>query len=59
MDSSGMAELVAAHTTVTNLGGNLKLFNLGRRVRSVLGTTQIITVFDVFDSEEEAVASFD
>lgn len=58
MDSSGIAELVAAYTMVTGHGGELKLLNLPRKIEDVLGVTQIVSVFDVFDSEEEAVASY-
>ena len=56
--SSGVGEMVAAHTTVTNRGGALKLCELPKKVTDVLGITQMITVFDVFDTEDEAIASF-
>ncbi|MCB1033233.1 MAG: STAS domain-containing protein [Acidobacteria bacterium] len=58
IDSSGVGELVSSFTTVTNRGGKLKLLNLPSRVADVLQITQLITVFEVFDDEEEAVASF-
>lgn len=58
IDSSGIGELVAAYTTVTNRGGNLKLLNLPPKVQDILQITQLYTVFDVYDTEEEAVASF-
>ncbi|MDH3745026.1 MAG: STAS domain-containing protein [Acidobacteriota bacterium] len=58
MDSSGLGELVLAREKVTNSGGVIKLFNLPRGVGDVLEVTQIHTVFDVFQSEEQAVASF-
>ncbi|MCZ6506744.1 MAG: STAS domain-containing protein [Acidobacteria bacterium] len=57
-DSSGIGEMVAAYTTVTNRGGGLKLCELPNKVTDVLQITQLITVFDVFDSEDEAIASF-
>jgi len=59
IDSSGIGELVAAYTTVTNRDGNLRLMKLPPKVQDILQITQLYTVFDVFDSEEEAIASFD
>lgn len=58
MDSSGLGELVAAQQRVTAAGGTLKLLQLPKNVQDVLAVTQIITVFDVFDDEDEAVGSF-
>ena len=57
-DSSGIGEMVSAYTTVTNRGGALKLCELPNKVTDVLQITQLITVFDVFDTEDEAIASF-
>ncbi|MCB1008925.1 MAG: STAS domain-containing protein [Acidobacteria bacterium] len=58
IDSSGVGELVSAFTTVTNRGGKLKLLNLPPKVNDILQITQLITVFEVYDNEDEAVASF-
>lgn len=58
IDSSGVGELVSAFTTVTNRGGKLKLVNLPPKVNDILQITQLITVFEVYDTEEEALASF-
>lgn len=58
IDSSGIGELVAAYTTVTNRGGRLKLVGLPPKVNDILQITQLVTVFEVMDSEEEAVDSF-
>lgn len=58
IDSSGIGELVSAFTTVTNRGGKLKLANLPPKVQDILQITQLVTVFDVFSDEEEALASF-
>ncbi len=58
IDSSGVGELVSAFTTVTNRGGKLKLLNLPPKVNDILQVTQLITVFEVFDNETDAVASF-
>ncbi len=59
IDSSGIGELVSGYTTATNRGAKLKLFNLPSKVTDILTITQLITVFDVYDSEDEAVRSFD
>lgn len=59
MDSSGIGELVSAYTTVTNRGGKLRLLHLPPKVQDILQITQLVTVFDVFDDEDEAVSSFD
>jgi len=58
IDSSGVGELVSSFTTATNRGAKLKLANIPAKVSDVLTITQLITVFDVFDTEDEAVASF-
>ncbi len=58
IDSSGIGEMVACYTTVTKHGGQLKLLRLSPKINDILQVTQLITVFDVFDDEEEAVRSF-
>jgi anti-sigma B factor antagonist len=58
IDSSGVGELVSAFTTVRNRGGRLKLLNLPPKVNDILQITQLITVFETFDNENEAIASF-
>ena len=58
MDSSGLGELVAAHTTVSRAGGQIKLVNLTKRIHDLLTITRLATVFDTFDSEQDAIASF-
>jgi anti-sigma B factor antagonist len=58
MDSSGIGEMVASYTTVTNRGGQLKLSRLSPKINDILQVTQLITVFEVWDSVEEAVPSF-
>src|SRR5258708_23092689 len=58
IDSSGIGELVGCYTTVTNKGGKLRLLHLPPKIQDVLTVTQLITVFDVYESEPEAVASF-
>lgn len=58
IDSSGIGEMVASYTTVTKRGGSLKLLRLSPKINDILHVTQLITVFDVFDNEEEALAAF-
>ncbi|HVT60458.1 MAG TPA: STAS domain-containing protein [Thermoanaerobaculia bacterium] len=58
IDSSGVGELVSAYTSATNRGAKLALVNLPAKVSDILYITQLITVFDVFDSEDEALRSF-
>lgn len=58
IDSSGVGELVSAYTSATNRGAKIKLANLPPKINDILTITQLITVFDVYDTEDEAVASF-
>lgn len=58
IDSSGIGEMVACYTTVTKRDGQLKLLKLSPKINDILQVTQLITVFDVYDTEEEAIASF-
>ena len=55
IDSSGLGELVTSFTTVRNQNGQLKLLNLTRRVQDLLQITKLLTVFEVFNSEPEAL----
>ena len=58
IDSSGIGELVSTYTTVTNNGCQLKLLSLTKKIQELLAITKLLTVFQVFDSEAIAVASF-
>ena len=58
IDSSGIGELVGSYTTVTNKGGRLKLLHLPAKLNELLHVTQLITVFEVYENEEEALGSF-
>ena len=58
IDSSGVGELVSSYTSATNRGAKIKLTKLPAKINDILTITQLITVFDVYDSEDEAVASF-
>lgn len=58
IDSSGVGELVSAYTSAMKRGAKIKLANLPPKINDILTITQLITVFDVYDSEDEAIASF-
>ena len=58
IDSSGLGELVSAYTTVKNQGAALKLLKLTRKVHDLLQLTKLYTVFDIYDDEASAIASF-
>jgi anti-sigma B factor antagonist len=58
MDSSGVGELIANYTTITRQGGQLKLLNLTDRIQNLLVITKLLTVFDSYDNEAEALKSF-
>lgn len=58
VDSSGIGELVSCFTTTKNQGGHLKLLNLTKRIKDLLSITKLLTVFEVFEDEAEALASF-
>lgn len=58
IDSSGIGELVGSYTTVTNRGGKLKLLHLPAKLNELLHVTQLITVFEVYEDEQEALRSF-
>ncbi len=58
IDSAGLGEIVRTYTTVSRQGGSLKLLNLTKRITDLLSITKLLTVFDTFDSEDDAVKSF-
>lgn len=58
IDSSGVGELVSSYTSATNRGAKIKLCSLPAKINDILTITQLITVFDVYDTEDEAVASY-
>ena len=58
IDSSGLGEIVSGYATVQMAGGDLKLVNLNSNVSEVMTMTKLLTLFDVFHDEVEAVASF-
>jgi anti-sigma B factor antagonist len=58
VDSSGIGELIANYTTISRQGGQLKLLKLTDRVQNLLVITKLLTVFDAYDDEAEALKSF-
>lgn len=58
VDSSGIGELVSSFTTTSNAGGNLKLLNLTKKIQDLLAITKLLTVFETFTAESEALTSF-
>jgi anti-sigma B factor antagonist len=58
IDSGGLGTLVALYTTARNAGGSIKLANLTPRVGDLLQVTKLVTIFDVYDSEEKAIESY-
>ena len=59
IDSAGLGTLVAGFTSAQNQGANLKLANLTKRFNEQLHITKLVTVFDVFDTVQDAVKSFE
>ena len=59
MDSTGVGELIANYTTIKRQGGQLKLLNLTDRIQNLLVITKLLTVFDSYDNEAEALKSFE
>ena len=58
VDSAGLGEIVLSLVAVNKSGGSLKLLNVTRRLQDLLAITKLLTVFDTFESEAEAVASY-
>ena len=58
VDSAGLGEIVRTYTTVSRQGGKLKLLNLTKRIQDLLAITKLLTVFETYESEQDAVGSF-
>lgn len=58
MDSSGVGELLSCLTQVTEAGGRFKLLNISTKIKNLLHIAQILSVFEYFNEEEAALASF-
>jgi|SRR5262245_26898415 anti-sigma B factor antagonist len=58
IDSGGLGTLVGVFSSARAAGADIKLVGLGQRLRDVLSITKLVTVFEVYDTEEQAVAAF-
>jgi anti-sigma B factor antagonist len=58
IDSGGLGQLVTCYTTLAKAGGRLTLLNVNKRNHDLLSITKLVTIFDTFDSEPEAVESY-
>jgi len=58
IDSAGLGEIVRTYTTVSRQGGTMKLVNLTKRITDLLAITKLLTVFETYDTEPEALKSF-
>lgn len=58
VDSAGLGQMVSTLHTVNRQGGKLKLLNLTKRIEDLLSITKLLTVFDAFENEQEALDSF-
>jgi anti-sigma B factor antagonist len=58
VDSAGLGAIVTAYTTMTREGGSLKLANVTKKLQDLLSITKLLTVFETFDSEDEAIRSY-
>jgi len=58
MDSSGLGALVASSLTAKNNSGQIKLVALTKRIQDLLAIAKLLTIFDSYDTEAEAISSF-
>ena len=58
IDSTGLGELISSYVTLSNKGGRIKLVHLTERLQDIMTITKLVTVFDVYDDEADALASF-
>jgi anti-sigma B factor antagonist len=58
VDSAGLGEIVRCYTTVSRKGGKLKLLHLTKKIQDLLSITKLLTVFETYDTEDDAVKSF-
>jgi anti-sigma B factor antagonist len=58
IDSSGLGEFVGSFASLRKNGGELKLLNLTDRISEIMMITKLLTVFDVYENEKEAINSF-
>ncbi len=58
LDSTGLGEVVRSYTTLKKEGGTVKIVNLTNKVKDLLTVTKLITVFEAFENEDDAIKSF-
>jgi anti-sigma B factor antagonist len=58
VDSTGIGAMVEAVILTAKEGGRIKLFNVPRLIRNILSTHRLLQAFDIFETEDEALASF-
>ena len=58
MDSSGLGVLVASYTAIRRYKGRVVLLNLGGNIRSLIVMAKLMTIFDCYDTEAEAIGHF-
>jgi anti-sigma B factor antagonist len=58
IDSGGLGTLVGLYASARKAGGDVKLANLGSHARELLHITKLVTIFEVFNKAEDAIASF-
>lgn len=58
LDSTGLGEVVRSYTSITKEGGTVKIVNLTNKVKDLLSVTKLLTVFETFEDEDKAIASF-
>jgi anti-sigma B factor antagonist len=58
IDSGGLGTLVGVYSSARSSGADIKLTGLGQRLRDVLQITKLVTVFEVYDNEQQATAAF-
>lgn len=59
VDSAGLGEMVACHSTAAKAGGSVKLANTTGKLKDLLAITRLVTVFDAHDTEAQAISSFE
>src|SRR4029078_5798438 len=58
IDSTGLGELISSYVTLNNKGGQIKLVHLTERLQDIMSITKLVTVFDVYDNDADALAVF-
>jgi anti-sigma B factor antagonist len=59
IDSSGLGELISCHVTLNKSGGQMKILHLTQRLRELMTITKLLTIFDVYEVESDAIDSFE